>query len=321
MRYADGPTAEVEVTGGRAGGASVAAGDRHRVCRPASPTSSREPSGSTANRGPGWAPVSGAATSTRPSERGRATSRRGGLRTGPVIRLGCRGSRRGGGLVAVRARSPTAGAAACASGPAWDRVRPGLTAAIEARPDKEERIVDRRLGEWRRNMQATVDGIKSPGGVRADPELISRRARTQLRAMAAWRAIPVAMAGSSITMRLEWLGAGWVYAGGAGAEKRHRSRHLLQDVGPVLGAHDRIRHPQHPLGADQGPGHGEGAIGGPVVVDRYRVVAVGDELDLGPGSCGRRPRARPPCAARRSPGPAMRRRRTGWCRRRSPTPG
>jgi hypothetical protein len=37
----------------------------------------------------------------------------------------------------------------------------GLTPAIEARPDKEERIVERRLDEWRANMQATVAGIKA----------------------------------------------------------------------------------------------------------------------------------------------------------------
>ena len=37
----------------------------------------------------------------------------------------------------------------------------GLTAAIKARPDKEERIVAVRLAEWQRNMQATVDGIKA----------------------------------------------------------------------------------------------------------------------------------------------------------------
>jgi hypothetical protein len=36
----------------------------------------------------------------------------------------------------------------------------GLTPAIEARPDKEERIVARRLEEWTRNMEATVAGIK-----------------------------------------------------------------------------------------------------------------------------------------------------------------
>jgi ligand-binding SRPBCC domain-containing protein len=36
----------------------------------------------------------------------------------------------------------------------------GLTPAIEARPDKEERIVERRLSEHRANMQRTVDGIK-----------------------------------------------------------------------------------------------------------------------------------------------------------------
>jgi uncharacterized protein YndB with AHSA1/START domain len=37
----------------------------------------------------------------------------------------------------------------------------GLTAAIEARPDKEERIIENRLAEWQRNMQATVEGIKA----------------------------------------------------------------------------------------------------------------------------------------------------------------
>jgi hypothetical protein len=45
----------------------------------------------------------------------------------------------------------------------WMRMGPapsGLTLAIEARPDKEDRIVERRLAEHRQNMQATVDGIK-----------------------------------------------------------------------------------------------------------------------------------------------------------------
>jgi hypothetical protein len=37
----------------------------------------------------------------------------------------------------------------------------GLSIAIEAMPDKEERIVARRLEEWRANMQATVEGIKA----------------------------------------------------------------------------------------------------------------------------------------------------------------
>lgn len=36
----------------------------------------------------------------------------------------------------------------------------GLTIAITAMPDKEERIVARRLQEWERNMAATLDGIK-----------------------------------------------------------------------------------------------------------------------------------------------------------------
>lgn len=38
--------------------------------------------------------------------------------------------------------------------------RSGLSAAIDAMPDKEERIVARRLAEHERNMQANLEGIK-----------------------------------------------------------------------------------------------------------------------------------------------------------------
>ncbi|MGD9701911.1 MAG: SRPBCC family protein [Acidimicrobiia bacterium] len=39
--------------------------------------------------------------------------------------------------------------------------RSGLNAAIDAMPEKEERIVARRLGEHRANMEANVAGIKA----------------------------------------------------------------------------------------------------------------------------------------------------------------
>jgi hypothetical protein len=45
----------------------------------------------------------------------------------------------------------------------WMQIGPapsGLTPAIEAMPDKEERIIARRLGEHLANMQATIDGVK-----------------------------------------------------------------------------------------------------------------------------------------------------------------
>jgi len=45
----------------------------------------------------------------------------------------------------------------------WAQIGPGpsgLTPAIEAMPDKEERIVAHRLAEHHSNMQATVEGIK-----------------------------------------------------------------------------------------------------------------------------------------------------------------
>lgn len=37
----------------------------------------------------------------------------------------------------------------------------GLSSAIARMPDKEERIVDRRLEEWRSAMTATVEGVKA----------------------------------------------------------------------------------------------------------------------------------------------------------------
>lgn len=46
----------------------------------------------------------------------------------------------------------------------WMQIGPapsGLTPAIEAMPEKEERIIDRRLREHQANMQATVDGVKA----------------------------------------------------------------------------------------------------------------------------------------------------------------
>ena len=45
----------------------------------------------------------------------------------------------------------------------WARMGPGpsgMTAVIEKMPDKEERIIARRLEEWSANMTATVTGIK-----------------------------------------------------------------------------------------------------------------------------------------------------------------
>jgi uncharacterized protein YndB with AHSA1/START domain len=46
----------------------------------------------------------------------------------------------------------------------------GLTPAIEAMPDKEERIVARRLDEHRANMRATLEGIKALAEAEADAE-------------------------------------------------------------------------------------------------------------------------------------------------------
>lgn len=46
----------------------------------------------------------------------------------------------------------------------WTRLGPGpspLTAAIASMPDKEERIIERRLSEHRTNMEATLAGIKA----------------------------------------------------------------------------------------------------------------------------------------------------------------
>jgi hypothetical protein len=37
----------------------------------------------------------------------------------------------------------------------------GLTPAIVAQPDKEARIVSRRLAEWQQNMQANLEQVRS----------------------------------------------------------------------------------------------------------------------------------------------------------------
>jgi hypothetical protein len=45
----------------------------------------------------------------------------------------------------------------------WAQMGPGpsgITAVIEKMPEKEERIIARRLEEWDRNMAATINGIK-----------------------------------------------------------------------------------------------------------------------------------------------------------------
>jgi Polyketide cyclase / dehydrase and lipid transport len=46
----------------------------------------------------------------------------------------------------------------------WGRMGPGpsgLTVGITAQPDKEARIVARRLSEWQQNMQANLEWIRS----------------------------------------------------------------------------------------------------------------------------------------------------------------
>ena len=46
----------------------------------------------------------------------------------------------------------------------WGRMGPGpsgLTVGIAAQPDKEARIVSRRLAEWQQNMQANLDWIRA----------------------------------------------------------------------------------------------------------------------------------------------------------------
>ena len=45
----------------------------------------------------------------------------------------------------------------------WARMGPGpsgLTYAIQAKPQAEARIIERRLGEWRQNMQTNLDCIR-----------------------------------------------------------------------------------------------------------------------------------------------------------------
>ena len=38
--------------------------------------------------------------------------------------------------------------------------RSGLSAAIEAQPDKRDQIIEHRMATWRSNMLATIGGVK-----------------------------------------------------------------------------------------------------------------------------------------------------------------
>ena len=55
----------------------------------------------------------------------------------------------------------------------WMQIGParsGISAAIDARPDKESRILHRRLAEHRANMAATLAGIKELAEAAREPE-------------------------------------------------------------------------------------------------------------------------------------------------------
>ena len=127
--------------------AGVGSWSRTSTCRPGSPPSSSAPSGSTTARAS--APGFGAATNTRRSASGRRPASSTRYEPPAHVRLGRQRPRQPVRQLAVRPRARSrrrpAPAAAHGSGPAPS----GLTMAITAMPDKEERIVARRLGEYR----------------------------------------------------------------------------------------------------------------------------------------------------------------------------
>ena len=64
-------------------------------------------------------------------------------------------------------------------------------------------------------------------------------------------------------MRLEWFGPhDGATLFGACAKEGHRARHLLEDVGPVLGAHHRSGHLEDVALTEQLAGDVEGEPGG-----------------------------------------------------------
>ena len=158
MRYADTPTAEVEVARRRAGRAGVGAGHRHRPAGPLLDRVPGRPTGSTTDRRVG-ARFGG--RNAAPGDRGVGDDvggHRAATPTGPSSgRSATSTTRRRAG---ASSSNRPATACGCASGARSGRRPSGLTPAIQAMPDKEERIVARRLDEFRANMQATVEGIK-----------------------------------------------------------------------------------------------------------------------------------------------------------------
>ena len=94
--------------------------------------------------------------------------------------------------------------------------------------------------------------------------------------------MPLAIASSSNTHPVGVVRRGGrrVAVGVRAAEEHHRPGDLLQDVAPVLGAHDRVRLAHHLVGADDLAGDVETTSAKSVVVDGDRVAGLDVDLDV-----------------------------------------
>ncbi len=157
MKYADGPTVEVDTLVARADRPSVGAGDRHRAARQVLVRVRRRewlddgPRLSARFVGRNHHEAHRASGRRRPRSPGTSRAVRSGG-TCPIPRT----RRRAGGSSSSRNADGVRLRQGARIGPAPS----GLTIAITAMPDKEERIIARRLEEFERNMQATLEGIK-----------------------------------------------------------------------------------------------------------------------------------------------------------------
>ncbi len=99
--------------------------------------------------------------------------------------------------------------------------------------------------------------------------------------MWAYIATPAGRASSSKTTRFEWLlgASSGTRFGRAGTQEGHRAGHLLQHVGEVLGAHERVGHRQRASTPSSALAAGLDLAGDHGVVDGHGVAL--DPLELG----------------------------------------
>ena len=202
LRFEDGPGAIAEIDIDAPPAVRVVAGQRHQRGHP---LLDRIPERRVAERQRG---LGATLHRTQPPRRRRRMGvavhgRR--LRRTERVRVAHVRSRQSRCPMALRPRTGGQSRRGCGSASPWARARSGTTAAIKANPDKEARVLRRRLDEVQANMQRTVEGIKELAEVPTLTVLETYRALSSTATFNEWAGFEVVrMAEGECELRMAW---------------------------------------------------------------------------------------------------------------------